>query len=296
MSNNFTINHLQSQARGFPHAFTEHKPFAGLRSLRIGDTGLATCTALLSWISPCTLTEVSFVFNPPPSPALLHQNLTILSTTCSPSTLRSLQIHATINEDVPSVEDTHSRTINSTSLLPLLAFRRLEHVQLTTGCLIALDDPTLEKMAAAWPRLSHLDFGTSPETVNVTSVTLACLIPLAKLCPHLNHLSIILHASSEAIETGIEGTLPNPSLESLNLGRSTIVTPGSPLIADFLFRLFPKLREFDVWNDFSDDSDDEAWAMCQAWGVVWNRYDELSGGRLRSYEYEMEFGDVATWI
>ncbi|KDQ62062.1 hypothetical protein JAAARDRAFT_189437 [Jaapia argillacea MUCL 33604] len=285
LSNNFTTHHLQSQTLLFPDAFTEHKPFAVLRSLRIGGTDLATCTALLSWISPCALTEVSFISHPPPSPALLHQNLAILSTACSPSSLLSLQIHASVTNDIPRDEDIHSRTINSASLLPLLAFCSLERVQLTTGCLIALDDPILEKLAAAWPRLSHLDFGTSPETVHVTSVTLAGLIPLAKHCPCLNHLSIILHASTEAMETRIEGTFPGHPLESLNLGKSTIVTSGSPLIADILFHLFPKLKKLVVWNDISDEG--EAWEMCQAWALVWTGYDRRSGGHLSVYDEEL---------
>ncbi|KDQ62061.1 hypothetical protein JAAARDRAFT_203283 [Jaapia argillacea MUCL 33604] len=282
LDNVFTINQLRSETHIFPLALTEHKPFAGLRSLRIGGkrTDLATCMALLSWISPCTLTELSFVTNPP-SPALLRQNLAALSATCSHSTLQNLQMNVFSRNDVLGGEDIQSRTIDSASLFPLLAFHKLEHVELTS-CPVALDDATLEKMAHAWPGLTVLHFESSLEAVNVTSVTLAGLIPLARICTRLVCLSIGLHAASQAIETRIEGTFPNPSLESLNLGRSTIVTSGSSLIADFLFHVFPKLTDFDVWNDIRDEG--EASERCQAWGAVWTRYDQLSGGHLHVYD------------
>ncbi|KAI1786374.1 hypothetical protein LXA43DRAFT_1110108 [Ganoderma leucocontextum] len=160
-------------------------------------------------------------------------------------------------------------------LRPFFALRQLTCFNLNVRCEFDINNATLERVAAAWPKLTVLGLGPAHEATT-SKVTLDGLIPLARGCLRLKRLGLtidaavpmeapidlngpcgswLLHGPAANVDLAM---LPNPRivtpkhfqrkplddsenpLEELRLGRSPIRDPAA--VAGFLSCFFPKLK------------------------------------------------------
>ncbi|TFY75665.1 hypothetical protein EWM64_g8347 [Hericium alpestre] len=84
-----------------------------------------------------------------------------------------------------------SHASDNQTLFPLLRFRRMEHFSLTY-CASAWDNRLLEDIALAWPALKSLDLSSHSGWAHTSNLTLGGLYPLAKHCPRLYYIHIVI--------------------------------------------------------------------------------------------------------
>ena len=171
---------ITSQASGY-HA---------LEHLQIYSHKLQTISSFIRMLhSP--LRNATFILDKSTGIALAPVELTHMFDTmkmhCSLPDLRTLIVSAQYMKLEP-------RTLIDESVLrPLLAFRNLSSVELSVEGPIHLGNAMIVEMAAAWPRLSSLQLGSSTWTQK-SSVTLTGLLPLLEL-PELSKLWIAVDTS-----------------------------------------------------------------------------------------------------
>jgi hypothetical protein len=149
-------------------------------------------------------------------------------------------------------------------LTPLLKFRSLTRLSVTSPCILAqcrsqLTNDGLAQLAEALPQLVELFLGAAPCAWPAREVTLAGLRPLSIHCVHLSTVQI--HFSALDIPTDIpDDALTNPSDEEpldpnhchlfrLVVGDLPVSTSENSLliVAYFLHQLFPRLSKI-VWT------------------------------------------------
>jgi hypothetical protein len=140
-------------------------------------------------------------------------------------------------------------------LAPMLVFDNLAKLEFTPACSFSFDDQDIATMAASWPRLQHLQLGSTFGWGQQSGVTLQGVLALVKACRDLEHLGLSLDASSLPALTASElelDTAPlnaqvcartssvNTKITYLHVGDSNI--EDARAVANFLYPIFPNLR------------------------------------------------------
>ena len=213
--------------------------FPALRSLKL--TG-KLATAFLDALPSCELEdiEINFAYAVNEAP-LMTRFFQVLHERCSHQSLTRIEI-----DFGTSVVPTRLLDIESDMLLLLLSFTNLQDMIIRSYHLFKLDNDFVEAAAKAWPhlcilQLGHGGWGWGGQSTNVT---LAGLIPLARHCPDLTKLCIVVDAT--VVDHSMDILVSNTKLDVLDLGDSVIDEPAP--VAAFLSEIFPHLTSISSWN------------------------------------------------
>jgi len=127
---------------------------------------------------------------------------------------------------------------------PLFVLSNLTSVEI--GPCQGLDNRFIRRLSKAWPRLKNLFLlGKTLQSQGATSrVTLPGLVPLAKACPDLERLAILLDTLNvHEYRSRPGGGVRNFSVKSLHVGYSPMTS--THLIAHFLSDIFPNITDLD---------------------------------------------------
>ncbi|KAJ6544248.1 hypothetical protein B0H19DRAFT_1076383 [Mycena capillaripes] len=156
------------------------------------------------------------------------------------TTLTSIDVEEPENSD--RVVDTTSYVLSADALRPLLAFKNLHGITYQLIPCLDVDDDFLEEMALAWPRLDVLQFGSEVLIREQPRATLKCLVAFARHCPNLTLLGIRMDASHVPNFTQVPRQRISNSLDTLDVGTSTINSDTEARVAAFVSNLFPELE------------------------------------------------------
>jgi hypothetical protein len=120
---------------------------------------------------------------------------------------------------------------------PLFVLSNLTSVEI--GPCQGPDNRFIRRLSKAWPRLKNLFLlGKTLQSQGATSrVTLPGLVPLAKACPDLERLAILLDTLNVHEYRSRPGGVQNFSVKSLHVGYSPMTS--THLIAHFCPTSFP---------------------------------------------------------
>ncbi|EGO21425.1 hypothetical protein SERLADRAFT_441776 [Serpula lacrymans var. lacrymans S7.9] len=229
-----------------------HPVFRSLTALHITAYDLSGPISLLEMVrSP--LEEISVLLPRIPSPDALHSFYTTLSQHASPDHLKSVVVSvidrrenfelANASAVNPQMSGISYATIDIEMVRDLLHFRRIE--RFTVGGdfdNFLWNDDTLQELALAWPNLHILQLGdgTGPPWTTPSRVSLRGLTTLLKLCPQLEHLTIVIDAGVvPSVQELGEDVVCNKLIESLTLLNSNV--GDSSAVATFLYAILPRL-------------------------------------------------------
>ncbi|KIM81022.1 hypothetical protein PILCRDRAFT_89306 [Piloderma croceum F 1598] len=127
-------------------------------------------------------------------------------------------------------------------LQPLLSFVNLQDITISIHHLFRLDNNFVEAAAKSWPRLRSLKLGIDGYDHRSmwggrSNITLIGLASLARHCPDLTSLAIVIDAT--VVDHVLDIPVSNTKLDVLHLGNSIIENPTS--VAACLSRIFPCL-------------------------------------------------------
>ncbi|KDQ62059.1 hypothetical protein JAAARDRAFT_189433 [Jaapia argillacea MUCL 33604] len=224
------------------------QPFVALRHLTVYGLNLESCTALLRWISPSHLQELTCDIDrsAPVSNVSFEGFIDAVAQSCSHTSLSYLQITDSAPE--PTFPELH---LEAASLRPLLAFRNLATVVIDPPIFIVMDNSILQEMALAWPDIENLSIGGERRSLRGYKVTLKGLISLIEHCPRLKKLGVVLYATTEIDGEKLANGVSAPSVKHLRFARSTIPDNRALEVAAFLSALFPQVGHWGLsaWDD-----------------------------------------------
>jgi hypothetical protein len=212
--------------------------FPVLRSLKL--TGKST--AFLDALPSCKLDDIKIDFvNTVNEVPLMTRFFQVLHDRCSRQSLTRIEI-----DFGASVVPTRLLDIESDMLWPLLSFTNLQAMIIRSYHLFKIDNDFVEAAATAWPHLRILELGRGGWGWGgrSTNVTLAGLILLARHCPDLTRLCIVVDAT--VVDHPVDILVPNTKFKVLDLGDSMIDDPAA--VAACLSEIFPHLTSISSWN------------------------------------------------
>ncbi|KDQ62088.1 hypothetical protein JAAARDRAFT_76104 [Jaapia argillacea MUCL 33604] len=277
-----TLASLEASAKSWSD-LPGSRPFLPcLQELEISVAGLKTSTALIQFLKPNGLRRLEANPLKAQTGSELYHYFQAISDGCSHSTLKEIIVfRASFSAaSLPAV----SHITPSDILEPLLPFNNLERLEIDITMSLAIDDGTVQKAAMAWPNLRELELSPSHGSPDVSKVTLKGLIPLAKHCPNLKTLGIIIDATThEVMEQRPGRGVVNDRVRLLSVGNSKIGEPAK--VAAFLSDIFPDIKEILAWEFGADDDDDEGDLLQQRWEMVKELYDEFANVRRQERNY-----------
>ncbi|KZT29290.1 hypothetical protein NEOLEDRAFT_1127977, partial [Neolentinus lepideus HHB14362 ss-1] len=216
--------------------------FRSLRFLTLTVGRLTVVGALLERARLPSLEELSVVYGR--CEKVLGNFVLAVCASCSPSTLRYLSVHHSLSHGYET-----RPVLVRPIILPLLAFRRIEHLHLSINGVFEMSDETIEEIAPSWPALKHIHLGVS-NIQNCSNVTAKGLISLALHCAHLELIGLPLNVTSTSVteESGCSGVHRNHSVKELDFGYSPISTDAVKEIAAVINYIFPKLQKINGWH------------------------------------------------
>ncbi|KAJ6461314.1 hypothetical protein C8R45DRAFT_1220735 [Mycena sanguinolenta] len=127
---------------------------------------------------------------------------------------------------------------------PLFSFCNMARVVLSGPAGVYMNDPTMEQLARAWPRLEVLKLYPSSdvrrEAPSASIITLAGLLHLARHCPDLTTLHLTLNAAAPVPQLKRSNErIQQRRLESLHVFRSSLAAQDRVTV--FLSSVFPGL-------------------------------------------------------
>ncbi|RDB14801.1 hypothetical protein Hypma_016475 [Hypsizygus marmoreus] len=267
-----SLSHLHLQYRAVDRSHIKYPlsrnscAFPAVRTMIISSPDFSFCTDLLRSMSPgSSLKNINFSTTKfVPSTSMEWTNvIQALHDICDHSALEHLSLRDN-EEDLDQFEDQYPNVVGPKHLKPLLAFSRLTSISLRANGGFDLDDPMVNDMAVAWPRLTNLrvssDFAPSPRA------TISALTSLAQHCPRIMTLTMAFNAEPASIPTPTSSPrVSNTQLKSLNVENSPI--SHAPSVAAFLSDIFPKIAT--VFVNENDNIDEET-ELEKAWGEVQN--------------------------
>jgi len=146
--------------------------------------------------------------------------------------------------------------ITMQTLEPLLQFRNLEELVITSPTGFHLDDESLSVFARSWPRMRRLDLNSRYigwSDIGDYDISLDGLVILAESWPNLEHLNLCLTARGDSVEDSIQdvhselekfnlkGAVGCWKLKSLGVGWDSPVVYRPFVVAAFLHGIFPNL-------------------------------------------------------
>ncbi|KAL4249415.1 hypothetical protein ABKN59_008001 [Abortiporus biennis] len=163
-------------------------------------------------------------------------------------------------------EDRYNPIISPHVFDPLKAgFINMRVFRCNTDWKVYLDDAILTELAIAWPKAIIIDF--SPDStsrvvysVNQISVTLKGVLSVLRYCPDLKLLGLVLDADVSTLPQDI-GDNETTELQMLSLGPSVIHKDAIQSVAQFLYRLTPRLEKLEAWMGKPVDDDEDYYGI-----------------------------------
>ncbi|KAJ8503237.1 hypothetical protein ONZ45_g11032 [Pleurotus djamor] len=165
-------------------------------------------------------------------------------------------------------------TIQITDLQPLLAFQKLEALELHFTFPFDLHVEDVILIVESLPFLTSLILNPSPPLSlgRPSSLHLSCLTNLARSsCHSLKTLGLYLDTSVGLLEEAEGVTLNN--LENLSLGSSPLLSLSAGAIARYIYRIMPEGSRVAVWQTFPEAND----AFEESWQIVSDLLDQWDG-------------------
>jgi hypothetical protein len=139
-----------------------------------------------------------------------------------------------------------------------------------------MDDLFIHRLATSCPNLTRLDLGSDGVVSLPTRVTLEGLITLAKHCRRLQNVGLFVGCSD--IQYWYERiSQNNPETTHLSVGCSTVDVDDIDIMAKFLSKLFPVLKDICYQSKANLDSDDEADGRWYSVLEMVKKYNNVSG-------------------
>ena len=222
--------------------------FPTMKQLQARVDDLSWITTFLSDVSSSFLESITIVFrNHASHAAVAHLYSTIAQHPSGP-TLRKLILRSSHLEAQPPCDF-------SDALRPLLQLPRLVTVSVVGWEAHGVDDDMIAEIARAWPALEYLEFRpsrdfpfclTGGKVMANPQVTLAGLLPLARHCPNLHTLDLLLNTDVDVpgpqVLPSLRPSRPSESqLTSLSIGYPTSPPRDPVRTAAFLTEHFPQL-------------------------------------------------------
>lgn len=137
----------------------------------------------------------------------------------------------------------------------LLHLQHLTYFEIDIHISLALiDNNLLKAMSTSWPHLEELHLGGKYSGRNQSRCTLEGLTHLARRCPSLRHLTIVMEASTESDQPHRTNDYPvGTRLEILDVGMSAIIRPRA--VASFLSEVFPNIQRLQYRGEEGLDED-----------------------------------------
>ncbi|TFK50178.1 hypothetical protein OE88DRAFT_1661789 [Heliocybe sulcata] len=170
----------------------------------------------------------------------LEDSLSTVSATCSPSSLKCLDIEHTYDATGPAIP------VDS-MIRPLLAFHRIEHLRLTSRKTFKISDKTLEEFALSWPHLKCVYIVTGTDR-NASSITFKGIANLAFHCPYLEHITLPVNVTRAPTieELGCQNAHGNSSVKELDFRSSPLPVECIEEVASVLRHVFPAFQTISI--------------------------------------------------
>jgi hypothetical protein len=214
--------------------------FPALRDLHL--TG-KMASAFLEVLPSCKLEAIRVQFKPTTNEGdIMARFFQVLHERCSHQSLSRIGVYFG-----PNVIHLHYPDIEGYMLQPLLSFVNLQDITISIHHMFRIDNDFVEAAAKSWPRLRSLNLGIgwgNDRWGGRSNITLTGLASLARHCPDLTSLAIVIDAT--VVDHVLDTPVSNTKLNALNLGDSIIQNPTS--VAAYLSRIFPYLTSVYSWQ------------------------------------------------
>ena len=242
--------------------------FSSLVTLMLTVENIASLVNLLQMSQFPLLKKLSCYHDSDITPTAMEVTalVTAISSSCSPSSLVSLDYSLTFDDFMEFETPVGPAILSSDVFLPLLRFPLIREFRIDSSWSLDLDDAFIHRLAKAWPKLEALNFGTNIRWANTHRITLRALDYLVKYCVHLENLEIVFDTSESDVHgvtesddnpefcravhcspTGVENT----RLTLLSIGPSRINPDlqSCARVAAHLSRLFPSLKHIRSYHN-----------------------------------------------
>ncbi|KAJ7184811.1 hypothetical protein C8R46DRAFT_466968 [Mycena filopes] len=215
--------------------------FPSLEVLTLWSTTPGLATTLLTAIQHRALTTVNFLLSGGMGDDETADRLyTALAAERTHSALHTLRIELSGQAAEPITADT---------LRILFPFTHLRHLELRALKGFDLTDALVAELARTWTRVEELSLGTLSLEYAYPRVTLAGVHTLARHCPRLSTLELLIDATAVPVLDENDVWAAQERLAVLRVDTSPITAPAD--VATFLAQVFPGLQEV--------ESKDEGW-------------------------------------
>ncbi|KAJ6463428.1 hypothetical protein C8R45DRAFT_1025676 [Mycena sanguinolenta] len=204
--------------------------FPRLRDISVNHIDAVSAIELLSSAAVLDMVKID-LWLAPTSPQVAELVRTLKSVASSTS-LKTLSLSLLPADDMPA------DVMEAQTLRELSFFSGLKSVHIEWFFGPDLDDRTLEFLTTSWTQLTNLQLvqrGTD------TNLTLKSLLPLARNCPHLQHLDLKVDAR-EVPE--LPRVAPQRTLNSMDVASSPI--QSATKVARYISGIFPDVEH--VWS------------------------------------------------
>ena len=214
--------------------------FPALRDLNL--TG-KMASAFLEALPSCKLEAIEVRFEPTTNAAdIMARFFQVLHERCAHQSLSRISVRFKAD-----IIHSHYTDIEGYMLQPLLSFMNLQDMTITIHRTFRIDNNFIEAAAKSWPCLRSLKLGLgwgNDSWGGRSNITLTGLASLARHCPDLTSLGIVIDAT--VVDHVLDIPVSNTKLNALNLGDSIIQNPAS--VAAYLSRIFPYLTSVYSWQ------------------------------------------------
>ncbi|KAJ7174922.1 hypothetical protein C8R46DRAFT_990938 [Mycena filopes] len=236
--------------------------FVALRDVTVNCATAQCAQTLIAALSYSPLHSLElFDIDPPPSARSVMQILRTLERHLPRTTLTRILLN---NSRFDVEEEQSAVTIKAVRML--FRFRNLTFVQLQPASGIDVADDDILSLAHAWPHLETLSL--RPHLNVPQNITLRGVLHLAEHCPKLQHLEMVIDASTVPPLKRSEHRLRplRCALVYWQVGASAISSPLQ--VARFLSAIFPALRSVDPEDEDYDEEDDDDDELVELWREV----------------------------
>lgn len=277
------LNHQPDNLRRLAdYATPDHPPFANLLALELRVEDLSSIIPYLkSHQQP--FESVAFHVRILPTPKVLHEFFTALSSTTRRGTLRRI----TLLSLGLRIRGLPSQAIDFRVLSLLMTFK-LHTFDVNLNNSVSLNDDELARLVQAWPDLETFHFNQRTgldhhETFRIP--TLRGLLLLIARCPKLRSLGVCIDARNIPSLSEDESLICNTAITRLFLANSPIQEPVAR-VAQFLLEHFPSLIILPAWIPFNGRPD-----YRHMWREVSTLIQEINGhgSSSESSDSETEF-------
>ena len=219
-------------------------PRSAFPALRDLDLTGKMASAFLEALPSCKLEAIRVVFESTTNEGnIMTRFFQVLHECCSHQSLSRIGVHFE-----PNFMQPHHPDIEAYMLQPLLSFVNLQDITISIHHKFEINNNFVEVAAKSWPRLRSLKLGFdgwgSCRWGGRSNITLTGLASLARHCPDLTSLAIVIDAT--VVDHVLDIPVSNTKLNVLHLGDSIIQNPTS--VAACLSRIFPYLTSIYSWQ------------------------------------------------